>query len=1164
MVTNSVTAPPEGTVEPSAAVALPREVTDRVSVMKVPVSLTTHMLQFSRLIIITETTRDPLFNPGYLLDQSYFYRVFMAFCKHCQDERATAIVDDVAGVADVIEDGTGVAEDRKVFYDKLVRRHFSTYSNAAKFGRAYYGSMARSASYAARQAVKDYENNIRNNFAQYLQLAVNKVLQIDERVKALTRRMVGHTRNEIHDACVVQIWAPARAVRAAIAVRPLCYDGLDEHGRHALDELSPILLSYEDHYEFTTSIYYDVKANPANHFLAFVRLCDFLSQHDQAIIDAGLHALAVDEAVAHADAMASGLASAEAHDQIDTDAEDQRQLAKELRDRDLDAIQAETRYRREQTAIANDEDEEAAQAAFMASIVTAIGPLTRNQRKRANRLRRRQVFNARRSHQHPNQDAPQQQHRKAYQCCPLRTSFIPGHIHIDSAILYSHFLLNVEGLTSRTNPRDLWAEVVDLKSKPFRDREGLTFHGAVDTDGVSISIILKHPKASSKEGGRQRRKKNDIPDSATDPSTPDCPYLNSLSPQQVADIQKRLVFNDMGRGDLHFMLGWDSTAADPIVLRYTRMQRLVKTRMRHYTQLREIVKAEHDKTGAIRKAELYLASFTRTTFNPDKFLDYIAARTRVWDVLRRFYSETMTTHSKSTHQIHSDPSHVACDYPFHRKLKLNAFINQQQADERLKRNMIRKFGADLIMVCGNWSASMVANHAPIRGRGWRTKFKKFGFPTYLFDEYRTSKICPNCDGELEKFKWIRNPRPYQRQRTPRVLCHGLLQCQICRYERTNGDNETISEPCVFNRDMAAVLNFRRIVKYYIEHGNVPEVFWRNEHRRAAAEAAEAAAALAAAPIAAYIPIVATTTTTARGAARAARATRARGTAASPAPASTFLMMLRSTRRSNSTSGTLPPAKLPFPSLRRLDCRGDYPFGDDLVLFRGNAATLEVLRLTLTRELAAALLWHNVFTPTSHPKLQIVMLKPPPGMAQANHVDDSEIIQLMLDIAPGAAVRGISNWYLDQAPPPVLSLLNRHASIQVLALPALRLSLWDAMTLIQSLPLLSDLHAQAPTLDPMPAGVTKRILVNYVCSNYSPTGKRFRCWHFGCVNVKCLKDTVNPFLLLALACPNFDYAAIVHYNRETFAKLLEKAIDTIAFKKHAPRLHRLLPYVLDKC
>ncbi|KAJ2076159.1 hypothetical protein GGI01_002143 [Coemansia sp. RSA 376] len=256
--------------------------------------------------------------------------------------------------------------------------------------------------------------------------------------------------------------------------------------------------------------------------------------------------------------------------------------------------------------------------------------------------------------------------------------------------------------------------------------------------------------------------------------------------------------------------------------------------------------------------------------------------------------------------------------------------------------------------------------------------------------------------------------------------------------------------------------------------------------------------------------------------------------------------------------------VPFPSLRRLDCPGDYPFVDDLVLFRGNAATLEFLRMTLTQELAAALLQQNVFTPTSHPMLQAVMLKPSSGLLQENDVGNSEIIQLMLDIAPGAAVRGISNWYLREAPPPALSLIGEYTNLQVLALPVLSLSLWDAMTLIQSLPLLSDLHAQAPTLDPLPAGATMRTLVKYVCSNYSPMGTRFRCWHFGCVNVKHLKGVVKPFLLLALACPNFDYVAIVHYNRETFAKLLEKAIDTIAFKKHAPRLRRLLPHILDKC
>ncbi|KAJ2070773.1 hypothetical protein IW146_009694 [Coemansia sp. RSA 922] len=52
----------------------------------------------------------------------------------------------------------------------------------------------------------------------------------------------------------------------------------------------------------------------------------------------------------------------------------------------------------------------------------------------------------------------------------------------------------------------------------------------------------------------------------------------------------------------------------------------------------------------------------------------------------------MTTHTESTHQIHSDDDHEPCNYPFHRKLRLSAYINQQQADARLKRNMIQKFG----------------------------------------------------------------------------------------------------------------------------------------------------------------------------------------------------------------------------------------------------------------------------------------------------------------------------------------------------------------------------------------------------------------------------------------------------------------------------------------
>ncbi|KAJ2411837.1 hypothetical protein GGF41_006260 [Coemansia sp. RSA 2531] len=172
-------------------------------------------------------------------------------------------------------------------------------------------------------------------------------------------------------------------------------------------------------------------------------------------------------------------------------------------------------------------------------------------------------------------------------------------------------------------------------------------------------------------------------------------------------------------------------------------------------------------------------------------------------------------------------------------------------------------------------------------------------------------------------------------------------------------------------------------------------------------------------------------------------------------------------------------------------------------------------------------------------------------------DYSDLIRLILGIAPEAAVRKISSWSFSQAPLPVLTLLGNHDRLQVLALPGVRVSLWDAMTLIKSLPLLSDFHAKAPTLDPLPAGVTKCSLVKYVSSNYLPMGTRFRCWHFGDKDLKHLKDAVKPFLFLALACPNFDFAAAVDKNREKFAELLEKTISMATYKKYVPRLCRLL-------
>ncbi|KAJ2041941.1 hypothetical protein H4S04_007573 [Coemansia sp. S16] len=222
----------------------------------------------------------------------------------------------------------------------------------------------------------------------------------------------------------------------------------------------------------------------------------------------------------------------------------------------------------------------------------------------------------------------------------------------------------------------------------------------------------------------------------------------------------------------------------------------------------------------------------------------------------------MTTHTESTHQIHSDDDHEPCNYPFHRKLRLSAYINQQQADARLKRNMIQKFGKRLVLFCDNWSASMARFHALIRGRGWRKKFKKFDFPTYLFDEFRTSKTCPGCDGDLLKCKQLDDER------------------------------NVVYKPRLYNRNLAATLNFRRIIQHFIGKGDIPPVF---KHPTRVVAATPTPTSMTATPM--------STAARGRGAARAAVANTA-------APERTFLMTLRSACRSGLAFDAQPLSKRP--------------------------------------------------------------------------------------------------------------------------------------------------------------------------------------------------------------------------------------------------------------
>ncbi|KAJ2019321.1 hypothetical protein IWW57_005120, partial [Coemansia sp. S610] len=166
-------------------------------------------------------------------------------------------------------------------------------------------------------------------------------------------------------------------------------------------------------------------------------------------------------------------------------------------------------------------------------------------------------------------------------------------------------------------------------------------------------------------------------------------------------------------------------------------------------------------------------------------------------------------------------------YPLHRKLRLSGYMRRREAGLQLVRTMIKKFGKDLVLVIGNWSASNVKYHEPIHGKKWRYVFQRQGFEVYLINEFRTSCICPVCDGRLENFLPVPNPRVCRRKRKPTVLCHGLLKCsnQDClqSVEKYSGSDKWR----LFNLNLVAVLNFRRIVDSLRKTNKIPEVFKRS-------------------------------------------------------------------------------------------------------------------------------------------------------------------------------------------------------------------------------------------------------------------------------------------------------------------------------------------------
>ncbi|KAJ1830641.1 hypothetical protein LPJ70_006879, partial [Coemansia sp. RSA 2708] len=214
-------------------------------------------------------------------------------------------------------------------------------------------------------------------------------------------------------------------------------------------------------------------------------------------------------------------------------------------------------------------------------------------------------------------------------------------------------------------------------------------------------------------------------------------YITALSIDELQRIRPHAVFIDPGWRDLLYCMSIDSTPDNPHLYRYTSMTDRQLTKRAKFKNI--INRIKQAKYPAVIDAERKLSSYCTKTTDLVKFKEYLRVRGQHLPALMQFYGGE------------DGPKTPAGD-PLVPKLAQNAHMNRQDADVVLARQLIDKFGRDAVLIIGDWNAPHMKHQEPIRGKGMRQTLKRMGFEVYLIDEFRTSKLCPDCHGQLQYVK----------------------------------------------------------------------------------------------------------------------------------------------------------------------------------------------------------------------------------------------------------------------------------------------------------------------------------------------------------------------------------------------------------------------------
>lgn len=386
--------------------------------------------------------------------------------------------------------------------------------------------------------------------------------------------------------------------------------------------------------------------------------------------------------------------------------------------------------------------------------------------------------------------------KKLFHPIPLRTNIIPQDVTLETGSLIDILCTkNKRNLihNRKKNQKMIWDKYFKTDGKDF-NRKGYKFGYMIKTNGVSCSLIFAKIGTDGNPIKTTKHKKSEYNDSYIEETK----ITNEIS-------TKKYVVIDPNYGDIIYCMSKDEATSvhellkdeihkkkrNEIFFRYTQNQRRVETKKKKYIRIRKSIKNENKINGkSVSEIENELSNYNSKACKFENFYKYVLKKNKINSMLFDHYSQII-----------------------YRKLQFNSYINTKKSETRMLQNFKKTFGSpdEYIVIIGDFDKKdNMKGKEPTINRRIRKLFREYGYKTFKINEFNTSKLCNNCEGEVSTFHYRESHNPKHGGKQIKVW--GLVRCS------------NVKCGLIMNRDKNACQNMHKIVKSVLAGNGRPHVY----------------------------------------------------------------------------------------------------------------------------------------------------------------------------------------------------------------------------------------------------------------------------------------------------------------------------------------------------